>query len=648
MSFHFPLSESNPTGGLRSQVVQRLFAARLEREPGVARRLLTESVHLADRLIKLTSEGEAKALRADALVELALLETTIKNRETYWRRALQTFRGPLDSVGAEAFASVAVDFTQDDLLGLLDVERLQVLSGVLKTVNSTLKEIPDARQATLLARKSSVLRQLAHFQSDKPAKLAMVQGAIRCANAAATRNKTPGVVVELGACEWAAAQYSRSDQDHRVHIRRCIEHFESVELENFPPAQLAIAAVYRFISSPLQACLSYPQSLPRDLHLRKILRQSYIQAEAATHLWYRHYPEEIARPQLERAATLLESAIAAGYKTARIVCDLAFVRAALGNTSSAETVLSDLVVREGMNWTEIVTTLERHDAADPIMESFTIGITQSAVLTRLGTFAWRFTRDLRLAENLYRAAIKVRSTDAVALTNLARFLIENKRGVDEAQRLLSRVEAIASTGFTWWRQLQTALQSEVSTSRSSVKAPVPVYDPRTFGHLRSEFRRLKTSGEPQERGFALERLIKRLAELTFGHALSAYRFERAPGDVSQIDGYFPHKGDRYRVECKWEKAPTERPSIVQFHDKLDVAGISGLFISIAGFGESAIAAAREKATLRPILLADGDEIESVFEGWISFDTLLTEKRAHFDSHSDTYYRVVSRNTAVLE
>jgi hypothetical protein len=646
MSFRSPNLESNPTGGLRTEVVQHLYAARLEKEPGVARRLLIESVRLADQLIKLTSEGEAKALRADALTELALLEPTINKREAYWRKALQTFRGSLDPVGAEAFASAAVDFTQDDLLGLLDVERLQVLNGVLKTVNSTLKEMPSADQAMLLARKSSVLRQLAQFQSDKPAKLAMVQGAMRCANAASMHNKTPGVTMELGACEWSAAQFSRSDKDHAVHIRQCIEHFNNVELENFPPAQLAIASVYRFISKPLQACLSYPQSLPRDLHLRKVLRQSYIQAEAATHLWYRQYPEEIARPQLERAAILLESAIAAGYKTARIVCDLAFVRAALGDTVSAETVLSDLVVGEGMNWTGIVKALENHESTDPLMESFTIGITQSAVLTRLGTFAWRFTKDLRLAESLYRAAIKVRSTDAVALTNLARFLIENKRGIDEARRLLSRVEAVASTGFTWWRQLQTALQSESPRSRGLAKAPI--YDPRTFAHLRSEFRRLKTSGEPQERGFALERLIKRLAELTFGHALSAYRFERAPGDVSQIDGYFPHKGDRYRVECKWEKTQTERPSIVQFHDKLDVAGISGLFISIAGFGESAVAAAREKAALRPILLADGDEIEAVFEGWLNLDTLLTEKRAHFDSHSDTYYRVVRPNPSALD
>lgn len=138
----------------------------------------------------------------------------------------------------------------------------------------------------------------------------------------------------------------------------------------------------------------------------------------------------------------------------------------------------------------------------------------------------------------------------------------------------------------------------------------------------------------------LEQAVYDVAKLTVGIAEVSYRINRIAGGISQIDGYFRHGPDRYRVECKWEQNPITRDDIDLFVKKLDAAGVGGVFVSMSGFSESAVQGASEIRKERTILLTDGDEARAVFEGRINFDEVITRKRIYFDQYSESYHRVL--------
>lgn len=73
-----------------------------------------------------------------------------------------------------------------------------------------------------------------------------------------------------------------------------------------------------------------------------------------------------------------------------------------------------------------------------------------------------------------------------------------------------------------------------------------------------------------------------MARLTFSMAVSSYRFVVIESMKRQVDAYFEHAGEKYRVECKGEDQSIKAEAIDKFFMSLDAAGISGLFVSMSG------------------------------------------------------------------
>src|SRR5207237_2824153 len=109
---------------------------------------------------------------------------------------------------------------------------------------------------------------------------------------------------------------------------------------------------------------------------------------------------------------------------------------------------------------------------------------------------------------------------------------------------------------------------------------------------------------------------------------------RVGGGISQIDGYFTHGTDKYRVECKWLSEPADHNDIVAFGDKIDVAGVGGVLISMSGFTNAAIGRARELSSRTVVLLMDGPDVRAVFSLQLNFDEVMARKRQHFDQRSE--------------
>lgn len=109
--------------------------------------------------------------------------------------------------------------------------------------------------------------------------------------------------------------------------------------------------------------------------------------------------------------------------------------------------------------------------------------------------------------------------------------------------------------------------------------------------------------------------------------------------VQQVDGYVEHGVNKYRIECKWESTPSDKNDIVLFHAKLDAAGVDGIYVSMAGFAESAKSQAKLLASQKAILLVDGSEINLIFRLELRMGDLLTLKRQHFDMRTEVYFKI---------
>src|SRR5439155_5809137 len=194
---------------------------------------------------------------------------------------------------------------------------------------------------------------------------------------------------------------------------------------------------------PLEACEQFRKATKEISNFRRVLRDSYIYAEAAIQLWYRTYPQETISSHLADARHLLEEALASGIRTGRHVVDLCQVGAILDGAAAGTTALDEIFSGEGhVSWRQALELAAHGSLENKIEFGFVLGINDGSVWTSLGTFIYKFLNDEKLAEHLYRNAVTLDPRDPVALTNMARLLVRkgDPASVREARRLLRRAQ----------------------------------------------------------------------------------------------------------------------------------------------------------------------------------------------------------------
>jgi hypothetical protein len=642
----------------RAQALEALFAARRELRKDKCKSLQKNALATCNMWIETNPDNPPILLKAQILKELALEEDQADERTTAWGnviRVLKPLQKKSDADLAGAYAAMVVDAVQDRLSSLESGQRHALLIDSLRWLDRAMTASTNVEsKSELLARKSSVLRHLAYYEVGDAAIRGRCLESYRCAFLAVETFRAPAQVLELALSEWKLGSYEKTDEKYIERMNKAEELFTDPVLRGFGPALFTLPTFYRLTFRPLEACNSFPQSAG---DIRRLLRTSYIYAEAATQLWFKNFPSEMVDGHLERANSLLETALASGYANARVLVDLAFTHAALNGVHAGATVLNDLAKGGRVSWSkalELITTIQE---TNELVKAFALGIDDSRVITQLGTFAKRFGQDADLAEALYRVAIRLHGTDAIALTNLARLLVEKGGPLDlqEAGRLVQKAAQFSDRRFVWWRTVKDELDLKLeidlpkkSNARRKVSDNKEPY--RDKSSIRKEFQKLDqpliNADDKAARGYELEKLLYQMARLTFPMAVSSYRFVVIESLERQVDAYFRHAGEKYRVECKWEGTRIKAEAIDKFFLSLDVAGISGLFVSMSGFEASAETAARLRGKERPILLMDGDEIRAVMTLQVGFDDIIDQKRAYFDQRSDPYYRVVPANATV--
>lgn len=125
----------------------------------------------------------------------------------------------------------------------------------------------------------------------------------------------------------------------------------------------------------------------------------------------------------------------------------------------------------------------------------------------------------------------------------------------------------------------------------------------------------------RRRGYAFERLLKRLFELDHLEPRGGYR---PAGE--QIDGSIYLDGRVYLLEAKWHADPLPASTLYQFKGKVDgkLAGTLGIFISMSGYAEDAVDALTLGKGLN-VILVDRNDIDAAILRGIGIKTVLKLK-----------------------
>ena len=173
------------------------------------------------------------------------------------------------------------------------------------------------------------------------------------------------------------------------------------------------------------------------------------------------------------------------------------------------------------------------------------------------------------------------------------------------------------------RQLQEIRDAKIKVDRELRAAQEAVRQQPTTSleQLRAEYLDLlanKTSR--QQRGYALERILRELARLSRLETTEAFRV-----NGEQVDGAVKFDGEHYLIEAKWQEKSASNEPVNQFAGK--VAGKlygRGLFVSVNGFSSEVIRSLVMGKEIQT-LFVDGEDLILVLEEQLTLRDMIDRK-----------------------
>jgi hypothetical protein len=154
--------------------------------------------------------------------------------------------------------------------------------------------------------------------------------------------------------------------------------------------------------------------------------------------------------------------------------------------------------------------------------------------------------------------------------------------------------------------------------------------------LCQEFYKLLGVSNAQDKGYALEKLLKALFELFDLDPRASFK---VIGE--QIDGAFTFDKAEYLLEARWRQEQADTSALDSLQGKLNrkLDNTLGVFVSINGFAPNAIKTHSEGR--RMLLLIDGGHLIAVLEGRIELPSLLLRLRRHAATTGEIYLPITS-------
>src|SRR6266571_4292469 len=149
--------------------------------------------------------------------------------------------------------------------------------------------------------------------------------------------------------------------------------------------------------------------------------------------------------------------------------------------------------------------------------------------------------------------------------------------------------------------------------------------------LKSKYYALISSTLPQQRGYALERILRQLFDLFDMDPRASFKITG-----EQIDGAFTFERTDFLLEAKWQQELVGIEELDAFTGKIarKLDNTLGLFLSINGYSPDAVSL--HTATRPVMILMDGSDLMAVLEGRIELGSLLLRKRRHAAHTGESY------------
>lgn len=157
---------------------------------------------------------------------------------------------------------------------------------------------------------------------------------------------------------------------------------------------------------------------------------------------------------------------------------------------------------------------------------------------------------------------------------------------------------------------------------------------QTIAKLREEFYAWSVTSDRQGSGYALEKILYRLFDLSDLDPKGSFKIVG-----EQIDGAFSFNYEEYLLEVKWRNKQTPLSDLDSFSGKIGrkFENTLGLFISISGFSDEALVQFKNSCDKR-VLLMDGEDLIAVLDERITISNLLTRKRREAAQTDNIYLK----------
>jgi hypothetical protein len=240
---------------------------------------------------------------------------------------------------------------------------------------------------------------------------------------------------------------------------------------------------------------------------------------------------------------------------------------------------------------------------------------------------------LAMNEEVYQRDI-IRLMSEVSQLNDFSHLAKLEDGANKAAEARRAVEALR-TQLEGFRSIQDEHKlAEQRRAEAYARLMQVNAVQQSLDELKAEFYRLVASDNPQQRGFALEKVLKGLFELFDLDPKASFRLAG-----EQIDGAFSFEGTDYLLEAKWQQELVAATTLDGMAGKLSrkLENTLGLFLSVNGYSEDAVKA--HSSGRRLLILMDGSDLMAVLEGRIDLVQLLLRKRRKAAETGNIYLRI---------
>ena len=630
----------------------RLSSARNEPSPIFARKLLKEILKISlEKIQNNTDITNNTTIASNVLSDLAQLENNILKRKNYRRDAIRVCKerlvagNELDSKFAINYADKTVNlfydyFVREDksILNSILADTKQVLNRYLS------KEKNTELRVSLLSQKSSVLRCQSQISSYKDSHLRSHE-ALKCSNKAVNESPdNPNSHLSLGQSLWHVARKVSTDFKYFEFMNRAENALKEAQTIHNPVTSLVLARFYRQTYRPSLAISKWIDYTNHEKkNRRRLLAESFLAGEAAMQMWYNNFNS--SQEALEKVVVILREAVDSGYENARVYMALVSVEAALGNITASNLILKEMYNDETVNWNNIIEKAQnaiKNDDTQLLEKSFSIGVSDSYTWNSIGTYAKTFLKDINKSADLYEIGRHLSPKNYILLTNLSRVLLEkgDNESLSLANRYLSQAESYSkkNKSFMWCRDVRKQLNS-INGKKDKTYSSLPHSESLNFNNLSKRFQFLLNGKvNPHKRGKLFESLFYDLLSLTFGAEIIQGSHLVDVSGEREVDASFKFQQFYYRVELKWHGEPRGPGDFDHFKSKLKTAEVRGLFISMSGYTDGGIKNAHEIGKERTIILMDGDDLKSIFEGKNRFELILEQKIDYFQQTGSPYLK----------